>query len=178
MAAHADALGYPQVPEGKIGVIHVPFTQAETRSQAEVAQAGQDIILKIHQVACPHKKGTVKLAFHAHLQAIDALRLYHRPHSQAEGAGVEPQGVNRLQMGMEGELYRSFFVRTGYLMNFQDDVLSGLRNLSLGAGFRLREWNVDYAYLPFGDLGVSQRISVGCHFAPSPASPAAAQAKS
>jgi tetratricopeptide (TPR) repeat protein len=77
----------------------------------------------------------------------------------AVGADLEPAGVDRLHFG--GELgFGPAALRAGYDLAFQDDDLGGLNGLTLGGGLALGPVSVDYAYLPFGQLGVSQRISV------------------
>jgi hypothetical protein len=34
-------------------------------------------------------------------------------------------------------------------------------SFSVGVGFGIGSWNIDYAYVPYGDLGDTHRIGVG-----------------
>ena len=86
----------------------------------------------------------------------------------------EAAGVNRVQLGLESG-YRSLAAfRIGYLLNFQQDAWQGLSGLTLGGGVGLGPVKVDYAWLPFGDLGASQRISLEYPFGTAVAGPACA----
>jgi len=62
--------------------------------------------------------------------------------------------------GGEVRVHPSVALRLGYKWDGQDQGIGGFRGLSAGAGVRLGQWAVDYAYQPFGDLATSHRISV------------------
>jgi hypothetical protein len=47
---------------------------------------------------------------------------------------------------------------------FSDDGLDDITGLSAGAGFAFFGYNLDYAFVPYGDLGYSHRISLGGRF--------------
>jgi tetratricopeptide (TPR) repeat protein len=91
----------------------------------------------------------------------------------AASTDLEPTGVNRLHLGSELK-YRNAAVRAGYLLNFQDDQWGGLNSMTLGGGLRLGAITLDYAYLPFGLLGDSHRISLEYAFLPPNAPPSSA----
>lgn len=55
------------------------------------------------------------------------------------------------------------FLRTGFNTRAVSD-LGGLRNVSVGGGLRYRDYRVDYAFSPFGDLGSVHRISAAITF--------------
>jgi len=42
--------------------------------------------------------------------------------------------------------------------------LGGLSGLGAGLGLRMRGYNLDYAFTPFGELGNVQRLSLGARF--------------
>jgi hypothetical protein len=89
------------------------------------------------------------------------------------GFTVEPTGVNRIQLGAEGK-FSALSLRAGYLLNFEDNTWGGLNSLSIGCGFKLSSFSIDYAWLPYGDLGNSQRVSLNYAFVSSlPAPPEA-----
>lgn len=91
----------------------------------------------------------------------------------AEGS-IEPQAVNRVRVGAESWLYGHHLAfRAGYEADLADEQ-SGGSGLTAGLGLSVASIQVDYAYLPYGDLGASQRLDVSYAWAPAPA-PAAAQ---
>ena len=66
----------------------------------------------------------------------------------------------RVNTGVEWRVVQAVALRVGY--NSQnDDVGEGL---TAGAGFAYQSFNLDYAYVPFGDLGNSHRISASYAF--------------
>ncbi len=80
----------------------------------------------------------------------------------------EPLGISRLQCGMEGGWDRTVMVRAGYQTPLDGQIAGGSTAFSLGAGLKLGDFSLDYAYIPFGDFGVSNRISLGYEFPPAP----------
>ncbi|HXC63827.1 MAG TPA: hypothetical protein VNZ67_05685 [bacterium] len=75
-------------------------------------------------------------------------------------------------MGLEGGYQNLAAFRIGYLLNFQQDAWQGLSGLTLGGGVGLGPVKLDYAWLPFGDLGASQRVSLEYAFGAAPLGPA------
>jgi len=61
-------------------------------------------------------------------------------------------------IGSELTFKRSVSLRSGYLFNHDS------RSFSLGAGFRLRQWRCDYAYIPFEKLGDTQQFTITYSF--------------
>ncbi len=55
-------------------------------------------------------------------------------------------------------------LRAGYKIHTLNDYLSGLKGLTAGAGFRVMDFVIDYAFLPFGELGSSHMIGVSYIF--------------
>jgi hypothetical protein len=51
-------------------------------------------------------------------------------------------------------------LRVGYKWVAQDQTLSGLTGLNAGAGFSIGRIGLDYAFQPYGDMGISHRLSV------------------
>jgi len=68
------------------------------------------------------------------------------------GGGIEHWGLETLA------------IRLGYKYDTVDDKLGGLKGLRAGFGVRTRGILVDYAYAPYGDLGVTHHVSVGYRF--------------
>jgi tetratricopeptide (TPR) repeat protein len=81
------------------------------------------------------------------------------------GAGsLEQGGVNLIQLGAEGVFEGQYSVRAGYQLDLVDNQLEGVNGLTLGAGYRWQGLSLDYAFLPMGDLGASQRVSLSYYF--------------
>jgi tetratricopeptide (TPR) repeat protein len=79
----------------------------------------------------------------------------------------EPNGVSRLQGGMEAGYRKTIFLRAGYQLPLSDNQVTGFDNFTAGAGFHFDSITLDYAYVPYGDLGTSHRISIAYDF-PNP----------
>ena len=68
-------------------------------------------------------------------------------------------------LAMGGELKLPFyadmdaFLRAGFNTRAIND-MGGTRNVSVGAGLRYKDYQLDYAFSPFGDLGSVHRISI------------------
>lgn len=84
----------------------------------------------------------------------------------AASTEVQQAGISRLQLGAEDMLYNVLALRAGYQLNLTNPDLSGLTGLTAGFGFQIRQFMIDYAYLPFGELGSSHRFSVTFDFGP------------
>lgn len=62
--------------------------------------------------------------------------------------------------GLEYTLFRMLKLRVGY-NGVSEFVGNGI---TYGMGLQFTQWNIDYALVPFGDLGNTNRISVGVRF--------------
>jgi len=82
----------------------------------------------------------------------------------ALSGAFEPQGVHRVQVGAEDVLYSTVALRAGYQASLAENGITGLQGLSAGIGFMYAGFTLDYAYLPMGDLGLTQRVSLGYQF--------------
>ncbi len=67
-----------------------------------------------------------------------------------------------LNLGMEYRLWNILAFRVGY--KGQNDLDSGL---TYGVGFGNERLHLDYAFVPFGDLGNTHRVSLGVRFGPT-----------
>lgn len=76
-------------------------------------------------------------------------------------------GIPFLAMGAElkAPVHKELdlFARAGFNTRAVTD-LGGMRNISLGGGARIASYTLDYAFSPFGDLGIVHRISAGITF--------------
>ncbi|MCK5358075.1 MAG: PorV/PorQ family protein, partial [Elusimicrobiales bacterium] len=70
-----------------------------------------------------------------------------------------------LALGAEGEFNLSqvgkAYLRCGYNSGRSENTGSGI---SAGLGFSARKFNLDYAFAPFGDLGIAHRITLALKF--------------
>jgi len=75
-------------------------------------------------------------------------------------------GFNRQQMGAEYYIIPDVAVRAGYIHNFTEYKLDGLTGLTAGLGVGIvKNMVFDYAFVPYGDLGNSHRLSITYKFA-------------
>jgi len=88
-----------------------------------------------------------------HLSLLTALSASWIPNGTAAGQG-----------GLECVLDRQWALRVGGQVPFYDNQVGGLTNFTAGAGLKLSAFSLDYAYLPFGTLGTSHRISLAYEF--------------
>jgi len=65
-----------------------------------------------------------------------------------------------LALGMEYTPVDLFSIRGGYRYRLGGDNLNGLSGLTAGIGIKIPDYNIDYAYAPYGDLGDTHRISL------------------
>jgi hypothetical protein len=91
----------------------------------------------------------------------------------AIGAQWDPQGYSRVQAGAELRVNHALALRGGYEQRLGDTLITGLQGMTLGLGFKLGSVSLDYAYLPFGDLGAGHRLSLGWQASPRAVDPSA-----
>ena len=80
------------------------------------------------------------------------------------GSWIPNGKVGAAQCGVEGLWNGQWAIRAGYQIPFYDNQVDGFSNFTAGAGFKVESLALDYAYLPFGTLGVSHRISLSYLF--------------
>jgi hypothetical protein len=79
----------------------------------------------------------------------------------------EPNGVSQLQGGLEAGFLKKYFIRTGYDLPLSNNQISGFTGFTAGAGIQIESITIDYAFVPYGDLGTSNRVSLAYDF-PNP----------
>ena len=82
----------------------------------------------------------------------------------AVGTLLEPGGVSKVNVGVEGAIQGRYYARGGYAAKLVDNQLNGLQGLSLGLGAVLESLRLDYAWQPYGELGASHRVSLSYLF--------------
>ena len=65
----------------------------------------------------------------------------------------------KFSAGLEYNYDNLLFPRIGYRYRFNGNELGELSGLTAGIGIRISDYQLDYAFVPFGDLGVTHRIS-------------------
>ena len=84
----------------------------------------------------------------------------------------EPLGESQLRAGAEAQIGGNWFLRAGYRLPLSDNSYGGgISDLTAGAGIKFEGFSLDYAYVPYGDLGTSNRLSLGYEFPNAPAVP-------
>lgn len=66
--------------------------------------------------------------------------------------------------GIEDVLYSILALRVGYQYNTSETDLNGIQGVTAGVGLNAEGFSLDYAYLPFGQVGTSQTLSLCYHF--------------
>jgi hypothetical protein len=79
------------------------------------------------------------------------------------GSGLN-NGGNLLQAGVELGMTRYLAARVGYQAAFLEQEYGGLSGLSAGLGLKFGAFTLDYAYLPYGSVGNSHRLSLNIDF--------------
>jgi len=82
----------------------------------------------------------------------------------AAAGSFEPKGVSRLQVGAENVILDLLALRLGYQGVLAENDIQGMNGLTAGIGVMVKGFSLDYAYLPFGDLGAAHRLSLGYRF--------------
>ena len=94
-----------------------------------------------------------------------AYRFFNNRLLAAAGADSWVQeGINSAQLGVEWRPVSLFALRTGYQYAPSRTELGGTVGFSAGVGFHVRKLDIDYAYVPFGDLGDTNRLSLSFTF--------------
>lgn len=83
------------------------------------------------------------------------------------GTSFEPQGPQYFQIGAEMMVEQRLFLRAGFQTALTDMGLIGLSDLTAGVGLRFSDMSLDYAFLPYGELGTVHQISLGYQFGAS-----------
>ncbi|MGA2090534.1 MAG: PorV/PorQ family protein [Endomicrobiales bacterium] len=78
-----------------------------------------------------------------------------------EVMGYMDQAVD-IRTGLEYEINHTFFLRVGYQYPLNDYGLGDFPNVNLsgGLGFKLEGLMIDYAWVPYGDLGITNRLTI------------------
>jgi hypothetical protein len=76
---------------------------------------------------------------------------------------MPPEGVYRIQAGVEQPLFSFLFGRFGFQQELRDNLIEGFRGFSGGIGIELKGFDLDYTFAPDGDLGYSQMFGLTYH---------------
>jgi len=66
--------------------------------------------------------------------------------------------------GAEYDYMQTVFARAGYRMRTGSSSYDAISGVTMGAGLKLAGFNFDYALVPFGDLGLTNRVTVSYSF--------------
>jgi len=73
---------------------------------------------------------------------------------------IQANGPASINAGVEDTILNIFAVRLGYVLNTTNQELTGLSGVTAGLGIKMQDITVDYAYVPFGDIGTSNKLSL------------------
>lgn len=96
-----------------------------------------------------------------------ALFMDPDPHSRfllALSGSWFSNNLGAAQAGCEWTLEKRWSLRAGYQLPFTSDQIDGFTHFTAGAGMRFSSFALDYAFLPFGTLGNSHRLSLSYQF--------------
>ena len=82
----------------------------------------------------------------------------------AVSSELQTGGISRLNVGGEDTLFHFLALSAGYQANLTDPGLAGLTGLTAGAGIRAEHFLLDYAFVPYGGLGSTHRLSLTYQF--------------
>jgi hypothetical protein len=102
------------------------------------------------------------LAYHPAPGLLLTVEEDFRPWNAPGAPTIFTESVNRVHMGAEWAVPVgdwSGAVRAGYIIGPEQDQ-GALGGLSVGGGVTLGSWQVDYAWVPMGDLGSTHRLSL------------------
>jgi outer membrane protein OmpA-like peptidoglycan-associated protein len=77
---------------------------------------------------------------------------------------LQPGGIARVSVGAEATLSGFLRIRAGAIRSINAESAQGITGLSAGLGFRINDVVLDYACVPSGDLGITNRISLTYSF--------------
>ncbi len=69
-------------------------------------------------------------------------------------------GMPGINAGIEYTYAGIVSARAGYRLYLGEDNLTGLKGLSAGAGIQLGQFGLDYAFTPYGELGMAHMVSL------------------
>lgn len=72
-----------------------------------------------------------------------------------------------ISAGIEYTGMKTFSIRAGYKYRLTGNNLTGLTGIAAGAGLRLGVVGLDYAFVPFGELGYTHRLALDLDFGPA-----------
>lgn len=82
----------------------------------------------------------------------------------AASGNLSPQSGNSFQGGLEANYGGKYFIRVGYDQRLQKSGFDGLYGPTAGLGMSLGSLRLDYAFVPYGDLGNSHQFGLAYHF--------------
>ena len=95
----------------------------------------------------------------------------------ALGGDIAPSEANSVQAGGEFSYHSVLFLRAGYNLQLQNTGFSGVQGLTGGAGIQIGSIKLDYAFVPYGELGNVNLVSLGYSFGEPPTPAASANHK-
>ena len=83
----------------------------------------------------------------------------------------EPYNDAQIHFGLEDCFSKLISLRAGYQLDLYDNQMTDLYGFSAGLGLHWEQFTLDYAFLPNGDLGSTQRVSLQYDFGAAQSEP-------
>lgn len=83
----------------------------------------------------------------------------YRIHLSAEAGYMFDAGLE-INAGAEFSMTNFIFIRAGYRSNESNAVMGGLSGITAGFGLHFENFEADYAFVPYGDLGTAHRVEL------------------
>jgi len=96
----------------------------------------------------------------------------------AAAGTVEHGAISRVLTGAEAFFLDRIFLRAGYRLVLPDDRSGGGSGPTVGAGYSWKEFRLDYAFLPMGDLGSGHQVGLSYFLPEGPSRPVSTQVPS
>ena len=98
------------------------------------------------------------------LRVGTASRLWHESFLVTMDFIRPTDNHNSVGIGMEWTLFNILQLRSGYIYQFGGNDLGAMSGLRAGFGLNLRRFQIDYALVPYGVLGFTNRFSLIARF--------------
>lgn len=85
----------------------------------------------------------------------------------ADGSYMFENGI-QAAVGAEFSMTNFIFIRGGYVFREDMAIMGGLAGVTAGVGLHFENFEAEYAYVPYGNLGISHRMEIKLKIGPDP----------
>ncbi len=128
--------------------------------------------LSVHNISTPvsYRRTSEYLPFFISGGVSHTLKLMKGEVDLTFALGAKYMDYKELEIGfgIEHTAYNQFSIRAGYQYNNMENQLSFPANFSAGIGINIKGLLLDYAWVPYGEMGYTHRIGLGYRFSSKP----------